>query len=387
MSNYYVYNNTFYSTDEVYHHGIKGMKWGVRRFQNEDGSLTSAGKKRRDKLDGDSSAEKQKSNKKGAENQNENSTKTTKKGLTDKQKKAIKIGAAVVGTALVAYGAYKVSQLYKDKGAKFDPETGFKLLDKNMTDAEHLQTINPGRISVLSKSKNMEIINGSSTNCMLCTTAYEFRKRGFDVRAGLEKTNTGYMPDDLFPKLFKNYTGTTKISHDTLDVLSATEKRKSLLSNIEKYAESQGPGSRGNVMVWWKMGGGHSMIWENIDGKVVFKDGQTNKVYEDFGKQILRHADLSKPADILRTDNLVINTATAKDFMNTSNLTKTYVDHGGEIVLNAAKTPVGRLGLAAAGFAALSKFNTRNAVMEYKKQHPNTRLTDKQIAERLSRQS
>lgn len=29
---------------ELYHHGIKGMKWGVRRFQNEDGSLTEAGK-------------------------------------------------------------------------------------------------------------------------------------------------------------------------------------------------------------------------------------------------------------------------------------------------------------------------------------------------------
>lgn len=28
------------------HHGIKGQKWGVRRFQNEDGSLTNAGKKR-----------------------------------------------------------------------------------------------------------------------------------------------------------------------------------------------------------------------------------------------------------------------------------------------------------------------------------------------------
>lgn len=28
------------------HHGILGMKWGVRRYQNEDGSLTSAGKKR-----------------------------------------------------------------------------------------------------------------------------------------------------------------------------------------------------------------------------------------------------------------------------------------------------------------------------------------------------
>ena len=31
---------------ELYHHGIKGQKWGVRRYQNKDGSLTPAGKKR-----------------------------------------------------------------------------------------------------------------------------------------------------------------------------------------------------------------------------------------------------------------------------------------------------------------------------------------------------
>lgn len=35
-----VYNN------ELYHWGIKGMKWGVRRYQNQDGTLTSAGRKR-----------------------------------------------------------------------------------------------------------------------------------------------------------------------------------------------------------------------------------------------------------------------------------------------------------------------------------------------------
>lgn len=32
--------------NELYHHGIKGMHWGVRRFQNPDGTLTAAGKRR-----------------------------------------------------------------------------------------------------------------------------------------------------------------------------------------------------------------------------------------------------------------------------------------------------------------------------------------------------
>lgn len=73
----------------MYHHGIKGQRWGVRRFQKKDGSRTSAGKVR----------------------QRENSQ---KKGLTDKQKRAIKIGAAVVGASLVAAGGvylYKTGKL------------------------------------------------------------------------------------------------------------------------------------------------------------------------------------------------------------------------------------------------------------------------------------
>lgn len=34
------------SNEDILHYGIKGMKWGVRRYQNEDGTLTAAGKRR-----------------------------------------------------------------------------------------------------------------------------------------------------------------------------------------------------------------------------------------------------------------------------------------------------------------------------------------------------
>ena len=66
------------TNSELYHHGIKGQKWGVRRYQNYDGSLTLSGKKHR----------------------TDNST-----GLSPKQKNVIKkvaISAATLSTAAAA---------------------------------------------------------------------------------------------------------------------------------------------------------------------------------------------------------------------------------------------------------------------------------------------
>lgn len=179
---------------ELYHHGIKGMKWGRRRWQNKDGSLTPAGEKRynQDTAEGrmhlakdkykqankefnrsydkaynksiaayspikkhreandrrwDDAWEKGKAAKaareeyKQAKKEYKAERKEAKKvkadnmqgdrkfQLSEKQKKAIKIGAAVAGTALVAYGAYKVSGAIKEKNFQIMSEKGKEAAD------------------------------------------------------------------------------------------------------------------------------------------------------------------------------------------------------------------------------------------------------------------
>ena len=40
----------YQNTDELYHHGVPGQRWGFRRYQNPDGTLTPAGRRRANKL-------------------------------------------------------------------------------------------------------------------------------------------------------------------------------------------------------------------------------------------------------------------------------------------------------------------------------------------------
>ena len=96
---------TIIRSDELTHHGIKGQKWGVRRFQNEDRTWTEAGKERYGSgNDGD----------KKSSGGSAGSSKSGRKGLTDGQKKALKTAAVVAGTAAVAGLAVYAGTKYVD---------------------------------------------------------------------------------------------------------------------------------------------------------------------------------------------------------------------------------------------------------------------------------
>ena len=79
-------------SDSLMHHGIKGMHWGVRRYQNTDGSYTAAGKKHRNASVGDSTTTK----------------KSKRKGMSKETRERL-IGAAAGAAAIGAltYGGYK----------------------------------------------------------------------------------------------------------------------------------------------------------------------------------------------------------------------------------------------------------------------------------------
>ena len=120
------------SDDELQHWGIKGMRWGVRRYQNKDGSLTPAGRKKY-------KAEMEKVKKAEADLKRRRATKTKLDNLAAR-KKAVKDGNdeldATEGKKKGLFGRKK------DKGSGKD---GKKSL-KDMTDEELNAAINRSRL-------------------------------------------------------------------------------------------------------------------------------------------------------------------------------------------------------------------------------------------------
>lgn len=181
--------NYGYTSDELYHHGIMGMRWGIRRWQNADGSLTPAGyrhyygharpkgetgpvyapgykkssvkdevysksKNRKESIQNSKNRNvRQDSNNKLTKEKTNNTNKSDHDGLTENQKKAIKIGAAVAATALLAVGGYVAFNSYTGRKALVDELTGFRKITKEMTDLDNLQAINPGRTAGLFKKR------------------------------------------------------------------------------------------------------------------------------------------------------------------------------------------------------------------------------------------
>lgn len=271
--------------DYLAHHGILGQKWGVRRYQNADGSLTNEGKRRYLKYTSPTIEK----------------TKSILKRIPRRLAAELIPGYGELQTvvSLSKFSKYLIngydSKDYTKKEGEYEKISELKKMSTpSLSPENEVKKTNP----------RLGMQKGKVNNCGYCAITMEMRRRGYDVIA--RSKSQGIVDNDLH-RWFKNLEiNTVKASKET-----DTGSRKKILTNTYNKLcdeiESLGEGSRGYLAITYEgMNCGHAMFWEVSNGNAIIYDGQSGK----YGHQNDKLISLSNPYvgfRYARLDNLKMN--------------------------------------------------------------------------------
>lgn len=134
------------NTNELCHHGILGMKWGVRRYQNKDGTLTAAGKKhianQRGKSEVEQMSDEELRNRINRLSMEEQYKNLIAKQNPDKYKRAKKFIADIAeqsARSVVTKGIDKITKKLLNDGGEIDSITKYVFDDLSKVGDKQLQ--------------------------------------------------------------------------------------------------------------------------------------------------------------------------------------------------------------------------------------------------------
>jgi len=178
--------------DEIRHHGIKGMRWGVRRYQNKDGTLTPAGKKRYgvDAISTDGSAKKAYDNAKTRLTEAAKSKKTANELYTKTVNDSFKLGNQF-GVKKKIYAKRIVETAEASKKADANYKKAVKDAKKNIKATRVLAKLEEKKVKQLYKEDAMK---GESFVGKVLTKATKGDKYYSDMM--YELNNGAYVKED-----------------------------------------------------------------------------------------------------------------------------------------------------------------------------------------------
>lgn len=138
-----------FERDESYlsHHGIRGMKWGIRRYQNPDGSLTEAGKKRYYRKDGTLKT------KYAQQKYGELNSEYFNKGLEfEKKFDKTEEGKRLLKKMRDAYDKYEKASLYNDYSKEGDEKEERLAKEFDKAENAYLKTLYTKQVNELTKN-------------------------------------------------------------------------------------------------------------------------------------------------------------------------------------------------------------------------------------------
>lgn len=359
---------------ELYHAGIKGMKWGVRRFQNEDGSLTEAGKKRYAEVP----KKETRVEKLEKRYRNDGMNEQEARQLAERRAKTEKILAVAGAITLTAAAAYVINKQMKYRvDGMLEAGTEMQRISRK----ESTDLNNPFYTSY-KKSDNLKyrgfmgkFIDEETVNKLTLNASSK-------IKVASQKH-----AEDAFVDLYRKDKDFESKCHASIkEVLGMVNAPSGIKKDVDAFIND--PSSvddktlRNSIYKMFNV----SLINHSPNGNAAansYYSSLKSKGYDalvDINDQKYSGYDTKKPLIVFSPEKVAVKMVESmskdvvnEDYLKAKNLLV------GETIAKAILTDVGMYGIGATGVVATVSATQTRAIEKYRKEHPNSKLTDKEI--------